>query len=490
MRWTVAEVADALGVAAPSGADSVARLAGVSIDSRTVKPGELFVAIRGPRHDGHNFVAAVLAHGAATAVVEQSRQAEYLPEIRGRLLAVDDTLRALQELARSYCDAWRNAKRGRRVAAVTGSAGKTTTKEILAALLAARFRVLKSEGNLNNEYGLPLTLFRLGDEHDAAVVEMGMSHRGELARLAEIARPDVGVVTNVAPVHLEFFSSVDEIALAKRELIEGLGGAEPVAVLNADDARVSRFGEGSRGRTIYFGLSEQAEFRAENIEDRGVDGSVFDFESPTELARLRLPLAGQHNVLNALAGLAAASEWGITIADVKEVFPKLRASSMRGEFLRFAAGFVVINDCYNSNPLALERMIDLLCATPGYRRRILVAGEMRELGATSAELHLRTGKCAAAKNAIDWIFGVAGDAQEIVRGAVEAGHPPEQAKFFASSDEATKFFPEFAAPGDLLLVKGSRGVHMESIAAALCERFPLVESAPEEPARASREGNG
>ena len=291
MRWTLAEVADALGVAVPPGADSVARLAGVSIDSRTVKPGELFVAIRGPRHDGHNFVATALAQGALAGIVARDRLGEYTEEIRGKLLVVDDTLRSLQELAQRYCDAWRAAKPGRRMAAVTGSAGKTTTKEILAALLAARFRVLKSEGNLNNEYGLPLTLFRLGDEHDAAVVELGMSHRGELARLAEISRPDVGVVTNVAPVHLEFFSSIDEIALAKRELIEGLGGAEPVAVLNADDARVSRFAEGFRGRVLRFGLSDSAEFRAENIEDRGVEGSGFDYESPEELGRLRLPLA-------------------------------------------------------------------------------------------------------------------------------------------------------------------------------------------------------
>lgn len=487
MRWTVADVAGALGVAAPPGANSVARLAGVSIDSRTVKPGELFVAIRGPRHDGHIFVAAALAQGAAAAVVNGSRVSEYPGEIRGQLLAVDDTLRALQELARSYCDAWRNAKPGRRVAAVTGSAGKTTTKEILAALLAARFRVLKSEGNLNNEYGLPLTIFRLDDEHDAAVVELGMSHRGELARLAEIARPDVGVVTNVAPVHLEFFSSVDEIALAKRELIEGLGGSEPVAVLNADDARVSRFADGFRGRAIYFGLSENAEFRAEHIEDRGMEGSAFDFESPNELGRLRLPLAGQHNVLNALAALAAASEWDIGLADAKEVFPTLRPASMRGEFLQFAAGFAVINDCYNSNPVALERMIDLLCSVPGYRRRILVAGEWREIGPSSSELHRAGGKYAVGKHSIAWIFGVAGDAKEFVRGAIDAGHAADQTGFFMSSDEAAKFLTEFVAPGDLLLVKGSRGVHMEVIAEALRAKFPLSEVVDTESASTAHE---
>jgi UDP-N-acetylmuramoyl-tripeptide--D-alanyl-D-alanine ligase len=476
MRWTVANVANALGVAVPARADSVARLAGVSIDSRSVRPGELFVAIRGPRFDGHDFVGAALQSGAVAAVVEARRAAEYPEEVRGKLLAVEDTLRALQELARAYCDSWRQAKPGRRVAAITGSAGKTTTKEILAALLAARFRVLKSEGNLNNEYGLPLTLFRLTDEHDAAVVELGMSHRGELARLAEIAQPDVGVVTNVAPVHLEFFSSVDEIALAKRELIEGLGGANPVAVLNADDARVTRFAEGFRGRVLRYGISNPADFRAENIEDRGMEGSAFDYESPEELARLRLPLAGKHNVLNALAALAASSEWGIGVAEAKQVFPQLQPASMRGEFLKFASGFALINDCYNSNPVALERMIDVLCSVPGYSRRILVAGEWREIGSSSAELHQAGGRYAAQKNAIDWIFGVAGDAQEFLRGAIAAGFPAERTKFFESSMDAAKFLPDFVAPGDLLLVKGSRGVHMESIAPALQEKFPLAET--------------
>ena len=219
MRWTVEEVARALGVTPPGGLDALARLAGVSIDSRTVARGELFVAIHGPRHDGHNFVVAALDAGALAAVVAQDRLAGFAEPVRPKLFAVTDTLAALQGLAQAVRTRW-----GRRLAAVTGSAGKTTTKEILAALLAARFRVLKSEGNLNNEYGLPLQLLRLEDSDEAAVVELGMSHAGELKRLAEIARPDVGVVTRVAPVHLEFFASVDEIALAKRELIEGLTG--------------------------------------------------------------------------------------------------------------------------------------------------------------------------------------------------------------------------------------------------------------------------
>src|SRR5579872_7401870 len=288
MRWTVQEVAHALHVAVPPGLSPLARLAGVSIDSRAVGRGQLFIAIRGPRHDGHDFVAAALQAGAEAAVVASERVSSYPAGIRGRLFAVGDTLAALQDLARAVRRAW-----GRRIAAVTGSVGKTTTKEILAALLGAKFRVLKSEGNLNNEYGLPLTLLRLEPEDKAAVVELGMSHRGELRRSAEIAEPEVGIVTRVAPVHLEFFSSVDEIALAKRELIEGLTGPEPVAVLNADDSRVAKFAEIARGQVLTFGIESPAQFRAEKIEDRGAEGSAFELVYPGGRAKLSLPLPGR-----------------------------------------------------------------------------------------------------------------------------------------------------------------------------------------------------
>ncbi len=469
MRWTVREVARALGVAPPAGLDPVARLAGVTIDSRTLVRGELFVAIHGPRHDGHTFVAAALAGGALAAVVQRDRLGEYPEAVQAKLLPVDDTLAALQQLARAVRRAW-----GRRLAGVTGSVGKTTTKEILAALLAARFRVLKSEANLNNEYGLPLTLLRLDDADEAAVVELGMSHRGEIARLAEIAEPDVGVVTAVAPVHLEFFSSVEEIALAKRELIEGLRGQQTVTVLNADDERVAEFARLARGRVVTYGLNSGAEFRADAIEDRSAQGSAFDLVAPNGRVRLELPLVGRHNVSNALGALAAASVWGVGAAEALRVFPQLAPAAMRGEVLRFESGFAVINDCYNSNPVALGAMLDLLAATPGYRRRILVAGEMLELGKTSPELHRAAGQRAAAVACIDWIIGVQGDAARLVEGATEAGHPPERAKFFPDAAEAAEFLIGLVAPGDLLLVKGSRGVKMERVVEALKNRYVVT----------------
>jgi UDP-N-acetylmuramoyl-tripeptide--D-alanyl-D-alanine ligase len=471
MRWTLDQIAQALDVAPPEGIDSLARVAGVSIDSRSLQPGELFFAIRGPNHDGHDYVAKSLALGASAAVVSRERFDAFPADIRARTLAVEDTTAALQGLGHQVCRAWREARPGRRVAAVTGSAGKTTTKEILAALLGARRRVLKSEGNLNNAYGLPLTLLKLEEEHDVVVAELGMSRRGELTQLARIAEPEVGIVTMVAAVHLEYFSSVDEIAAAKRELVEGLRGASPLAVLNADDARVTRFSEGFSGRTARFGFSSSADFRAENIEDRGLQGSEFDFVWAGGSARLPLPLAGRHNLENALAALAAASDWGIGAAEAAEVFPLLQPSSLRGEVLRFGAGVTLYNDCYNANPASFARLIELAAATPGFSRRILVAGAMLETGPTGEELHRQVGFQAAQSGKLDWILAVGEDAQPIIEGAVGAGHPAAQAKLFSgaegAAEEAAEFLAGFVRAADLVLVKGSRRMHLEKIARLL-----------------------
>ena len=462
MRWTIAQMADVLVARKGTGLDPLARLAGVSIDSRTIRSGELFVAIHGPSHDGHDHVAGAFERGAVAAVVAEAKVGQFSDEIRAKCIVVDDTFIALKQFARAAREAW-----GGKIAGITGSVGKTTTKEILAALLGSRFRVLKSEGNFNNEYGLPLTLFKLDETHQAAVLEMGMSRRGELARLAEIARPDVGVITRVSPAHLEFFASVDEIALAKRELIEGLNGKSSTAVLNADDPRVAAFGGFAPGRVLTYGIEQPAFFTAENIEDRGALGTTFDFVSPEGRVRLDLALPGRHVIANALASLAAASVWGIGITEARAVLPKLRPPAMRGELLQFSNGAALINDSYNSSPAALHAMIALLAATPGFRRRILAAGEMRELGPTSAQLHREAGCYAAKTGAIDWIIGVEGHAAEITEGAASAGIPRDHLKFFPSSSDAAQFLQNELRSGDLLLVKGSRGVKMERIVEAL-----------------------
>jgi UDP-N-acetylmuramoyl-tripeptide--D-alanyl-D-alanine ligase len=491
MRWTVGQMAEALRVAPPSGRDPLTVLAGVSIDSRTVQAGELFLAIRGPHHDGHDHVAGALGRGAAAGLVERERLGSYPPEIQACLLAVDDTLAALQQLGAHACEIWRKARPGRLIAGVAGSVGKTTTKEILAALLGSRFRVLKTLGNLNNEYGLPLTLLRLDDEYEAAVVELGMSHRGELAALTRIASPDVGVITRVAVEHLEFFSSIDDIALAERELIENLPWPGATAVLNADDERVARFVDVARGPVIFFGAHASAEFRAEAIEENGVEGSAFDFVSPRGRVRLWLPLIGRHNVMNATAALAAVSIWGIGAEQAQAVLSGLKPADKRGEVVRFEEGFTVINDSYNSSPAALNELMRLLSATPGYRRRILAAGEMRELGTSSAELHRECGQNAAALRKIDWILGVQGDAGNFLRAAIEAGHSEERSEFFENSEQAAQFLASFLQRGDLLLLKGSRGVRMEKILEAIEAKHPrATANAERQPLETSPKARG
>jgi UDP-N-acetylmuramoyl-tripeptide--D-alanyl-D-alanine ligase len=361
--------------------------------------------------------------------------------------------------------------------------GKTTTKEILAALLGAKLRVLKSEGNFNNEYGLPLTLFGLDESHQAAVLEMGMSRPGELKRLAAVARPDVGVVTRVSPAHLEFFISVDEIALAKRELIEGLNGKNSVAVLNADDARVAAFASHAPGYVLTYGIDSPADFRAEKLENRGALGSAFTLVTNEGRVRLEIALAGRHVIANALAALAAASVWGIGAEEAHSVFANLQAPFMRGELVALTNGAALINDSYNSSPAALQAMTAVLAATPKYHRRILAAGEMRELGRTSAELHREAGQFAASTGKVDWIIGVAGDAAQIIEGAVAAGLSRVHTKFFPTSEEAAKFLAGFVESGDVMLVKGSRGVKMERIVDELLTRYPAKAGALREEAR-------
>jgi UDP-N-acetylmuramoyl-tripeptide--D-alanyl-D-alanine ligase len=471
MRWTVTQVADAVAGKRGLALDPVARLAGVSIDSRTLRAGELFVAIHGPSHDGHDYVAAALEGGAVAAVVAEPLLSRYPGWLQDRCIAVPDTLAALHQLARAVRREW-----GKKICGITGSVGKTTTKEILAALLGAKLRVLKSEGNFNNEYGLPLTLFRLEDRHDVAVLEMGMSFPGELKRLAAIALPDVAIETRVTPAHLLNFSSVDEIALAKRELIEGLRGPASVAVLNADDVRVAAMASSAPGRVIFYGVERPADFAAEEIEDRGALGSSFTLVRTGERTRLELPLPGRHVIANALAALAAASVWNIGVGEAQNVFRGLRTPAMRGELVRFTNGFALINDSYNSSPAALQAMIGLLAATPGFRRRILAAGEMRELGPSSPQLHREGGAFAAKTQRVDFVIGVEGDAAQIVEGAVNAGLPRAQTRFFGTPLEAAQFLVEFVKPGDLLLVKGSRGVKMERVVDELLGRFAPMDA--------------
>lgn len=433
---------------------------GYSIDSRRIARGCLFFAIRGPRFDGHEFVGQAFERGAVGAVVERAFRERACPSWAPALVTVRDTTEALQDLARAVRRRW-----GRRVIAITGSAGKTTTKELVAALLAQRFSVLKSPGNLNNDYGLPLALLALELTHDVAVVELAMSAPGGIARLAGIAEPQVGVVTNVAPVHLQFFDSVESIAQAKRELIENLKSPAS-AVLNHDDTRVRRFAEGFVGRVVTFGLGDGADIRAREVGGGRTGGTQFRVIGPKFDCEFHLPLPGRHNVENALAAIATASLFDIPSANLQQALAAFQNLHQRCEILTLPAEITVINDSYNSNPLAMERMLETLAAWPGARRRIVVAGEMLELGPTSPEWHREIGRRCAESGA-DWLLAVQGDAQFFLEGAVERGLPTDRGQFFGDALQAGQFCRTLVLPGDVVLVKGSRAVHLEKVAELL-----------------------
>ena len=480
MRLSIDEIAKVLG-SSVTVTESV--VDNYSIDSRATQPGSVFFAIHGPRLDGHNFVAQAFDRGAVAAVVEQGFL-EHSPErLRGALIPVRDTALALQQLARAVRRKW-----GRRVIGVTGSTGKTTTKELLATLLATRFTVHRSAGNLNNLYGVPLALLALEPAHEVAVLELAMSAPGEIARLAQIAEPEVGVVTNVAPVHLEFFDSVDSIARTKRELIENLK-PPATAVLNADDLRVRSFGEGFQGRIVTFGFADDAQIQGLDWRDAGPEGSqlrVRGLGAPRPLlpdagpegsgpreggpawdCDFELHLPGRHNAENLLAALAAASLFPIPTDDLQRAVASFHGLHQRSEIIEWLDGTVLVDDSYNSNPLAMERMLETLAAWSGTRRRIIVAGEMLELGVSSPELHRAVGRKCAVLGA-DWLVAVQGDARYFLEGAVEAGMSPERTQFFSQAQEATEYCCALIRPGDLVLIKGSRGVALERIVDALC----------------------
>jgi UDP-N-acetylmuramoyl-tripeptide--D-alanyl-D-alanine ligase len=418
-----------------------------SIDSRTIHAGELFFAVKGERMDGHDFVPQALDKGAVAAVVRRDQLSRY--PTRVGLMAVEDTLVALQTLGAAVRRSWAKPLIG-----VTGSTGKTTTKEAIAHVLSARFRVLKSEGNFNNHFGLPLMLLKIEPEHEAAVIEMGMSHRGEIAALAKIAQPEMGVVTNVAPVHLEFFKSVAEIARAKYELIASLP-VRGTAVLNADDEYVSQFGRDFHGKVVLYGFRSTADVRAEDVEQRGHEGSVFNVVAGGQRERATLHLVGKHNVYNALAAVAVGLERGLSLAEAAGALATLAPADKRGAVVQ-VGNITIINDCYNSNPTALNAMVDTLAIMPA-KRRIVVAGEMLELGPEGGGLHRQSGQHMAA-NGIDILIGVRGLAKAMVEAARQAGM---QAEFVATPEEAGEWLAREGREGDVVLLKASRGVKLE-----------------------------
>ena len=433
LKWVAAQ----LGLAIETGAE----VTGWSIDSRTLRPGDLFFALRGPTHDGHAYVAEVFGKGAVGVVVDREVAAQ------GAALRVEDSLAALQAVASAARLEWSG-----QVVGVTGSAGKTTTKDVIAEVLSEGLTTAKTEGNLNNHVGLPLSVLRVADEAQVAVLEMGMNHAGEIRALAEIARPNVGVVTNVGYAHMKSFDSIDGIAAAKRELIEALP-SNGTAVLNADDPRVAAFAQAHSGPVVTYGESPSATVRAEDVRF-SEDGVAFRVgKVPFESS-----LTGRHSVSNLLAGIAVAGIFGIAPERLTERVRKVQPGKMRGQRFRHQ-GILVFDDCYNSNPDAARAMLSVLRDTPA-RRRIAVLGEMLELGRWAEPLHREVGNYAA-ECGIDVLVGLRGAACYMLDAAKRSGLRADAAFFFDDPVPAGQLVRSLAQSGDAVLFKGSRGVHVE-----------------------------
>ena len=436
-------------------------IAGISIDTRTLSPGDLFVAVAGPRFNGHDFIANASAKGAVAAFVSQ----DVVGPPGLDLVRVADTTQALGDLARHL-----RLASGLPLVAITGSVGKTTTKDMTAALLETLGPVLKTDGNLNNRYGVPLTLFRLKPEHTSAVLELGMSVPGELSLLTRMARPDVAVITNVAPVHLEFFDSIDAIGRAKAEILEGLRpfGA---AVLNFDDPRVRAIGEGHRGDVVWFGRDRRCDVSAESL--RGTPHGVrFDLWLDGKGFEVALPLAGFHFVSNFLAAAAAALRLGVDAEAIAETATHMTPAPHRGQALRLRQGVTLIDDSYNSNPVAVEAAVTSLeMAAAG--RRVAFLGDMLELGKHAIRLHEETGASVAPR--VSALVGVGSLSAALVKGAGKAGLQTSGLHWFPDAAQAAEAIA-LVEPGDAVLVKGSRGMRMEQVVDALVLRFGLLEA--------------
>jgi UDP-N-acetylmuramoyl-tripeptide--D-alanyl-D-alanine ligase len=439
---------------------------GVSIDTRTIAAGELFVAIRGERFDGTDFADAAIDAGAGGVVLPRAteRSAKALAE-RARpsasaerpvVIEVDDTTTALQALGQAV-----RRESGAKVVAITGSAGKTTTKEATADFLGTQFQVTRNRGNLNNHIGLPLSLIELRHRPDVAVVELGMNHAGEISTLVRIAEPDVRVWTNVGDAHVGFFGSIEAIADAKAEILERATSGT-LLVANMDDERIAERIGSFPGRRLTFGIDRDADVRATSVADRGIDGTSARVRTPRGDMDLTTPLIGRANLANVLAATAVAIDFGVPLPAIAEKAATLRPAHHRGEVVRLRNGIVVIDDSYNANPTATRRALEVLAKTHA-SRRIAVLGEMLELGARADVMHEQVGRAVAASK-VDALFAIGGvPAVALASAAVAAGMPADRVKHFATSDEAAGVIGDMVGPGDVVLVKGSRGIETDRV---------------------------
>jgi UDP-N-acetylmuramoyl-tripeptide--D-alanyl-D-alanine ligase len=438
--------------------DPGVKFSAVSTDTRAARKGDLFFALSGERYDAHNFLDHAVNAGAGALVI--SRRVELTPEIP--VLMVGDTLSALQSLA-----SVNRARSGAFLVGVTGSTGKTTTKDMIAAVLETRFRLIKTIGNLNNEIGLPLTLLKIGKDTEVAVVEMAMRGLGEIDSLCRIARPDCAVITNINETHLELLGDISSIAAAKGEILEHIP-PEGFALLNSGSPYIRREAGRCRGRVIYFGSDQAADIRAENIRTDG-GSSTFNVVAGGERYTCVIPVPGRHNVLNALAAVGVGREMGLADEEIARGLAAVVLTGMRLDVIN-CGGLKIINDTYNASPASTKAALQTLADLAGERRKIAVLGNMLELGPRALEGHREIGETAAVLN-LAGLVAVGDLAAAIYDGAIGAGFPAEKAYQCLDNSEAAGVLKKLLQAGDVVLVKGSRGMKMEQIVVQLIESW-------------------
>ena len=437
---------------------------GISTDSRTVTEGELFIALKGPRFDGHHYALEALKKKAGGVLIEE----DMVGDIRWNgyrsraVIAVKDTLTALGDIARD----WRR-KYGTPVVALTGSNGKTTTKEMIAACLGTTFPILKTKGNLNNLIGVPLTLLTLTEKERIAVLEMGMNVPGEIRRLTEIAEPDVGLITNIQKVHLEGMGSLERLKEEKGELFRRMR-RDGTIVVNQDDPRVVDLASDYPGQRITFGIEHPSEVMAKEIQLRGAEGTSFTLILEGEVMEIHLRLLGRHFVPNALSAMAIACLFGVEMKQAKEAIENFQSFPMRMEVIPLKGGKTLINDAYNANPYSMELALETLVEVKGKGRSIAVLGDMLELGNFAKEAHEQLGG-KVSELAIDFLFALGEEAPIVVESAIRHGFPIERTRVVESHSEAISLLRQMVQNGDWILVKGSRRIAMEKIIEGLTE---------------------
>jgi len=431
--------------------DKNAKFTNVSINSREIADGDLFIPIVGDRFDGHDFIVPSFKAGASASLTHKKID----PIENKSLILVDDTTKALGDLASFYRDKFDIPFVG-----ITGSVGKTSTKDMVAVVLSQKFNVLKTEGNFNNEIGLPLTLLNLDSFHEAAVIEMGTSAPGEISRLTSITKPDITVITNIGTAHIEKFGSRQNILKAKLEILEGLseGG---IVVLNGDDNLLGGMKELLKFRTIFYGMEDGHDYQAYNVKTFGEAGTIFEITIRNHEYKIHIPAPGTHNVYNALAAIAIGMELNIPVekivSGISEYIPyKMRLNITNRD------GIKIINDVYNASPQSMEAAINVLKDVGSNGRTVAILGDMLEMGEWAATAHYGVGKFAASKG-INFIIGVGENGKDIVQGAIDFGTSLNNLFSFENNSEVNEFLKGFIRIGDIILVKGSRGMKGEEI---------------------------